>query len=42
MLSGRHFQFMVSCKWEEEVDLVAILGQLKWANYEKLDGLEVI
>lgn len=41
-LSGGHFQFMVSCLKGEEVDLVAILGQLKWANYEKLGGEEVL
>lgn len=41
-LSGGHFQFMVSCKSEEEADLVAMLGQLKWANYEKLDSSEVV
>ena len=42
VLSGRYFQMMISCKWEEEVTLVTMLGQLKEANYEKLDGEEVI
>lgn len=41
-LTGRYFQMMVSCLKGEEVDLVAILGQLKWANYEKLDGTECV
>lgn len=41
-LSGRRFQFMISCKLDEEADLVAILGQLKWTNYEKLDSSEVV
>lgn len=38
----RYFQQMISCKWEEEVVLVAMLGELKWVNYEKLDGKDVI
>lgn len=39
-LSGGYFQMMISCKWQEEATLVAMLGQLKWVNYEKLDGKE--
>lgn len=41
-LSGGYFQMMISCKWDEEPILVAMLGQLKWVNYEKLDGREVV
>lgn len=39
-MSDRYFQQMVSCKCEEEAALVAMLGELKWVNYEKLDGKE--
>lgn len=39
-LSGGYYQMMVRCKQEEEHGLVAMLDQLKLANYEKLDGKE--
>ncbi len=41
-MSGRYFQMMISCTWDEEPILVAMLGQLKWVNYEKLDGKEAV
>lgn len=39
-LSGGYFQMMISCKWQEEATLVDTLDQLKWVDYEKLDGKE--